>query len=353
MADLSILQPTVLRGVIERFVTPESLTMLRRTPKSANPYPVAEWDVIGGSRTIATPNVPNSEAHIVPRMGRTKLSAALVYLREKKVFEPTTLHWLKQAAFTASESDRAQAEAAVRRELADLNSRFDNFAEFLIWRALTGKIEFNYNDVRTSVDYGFRDDHRVDASADWIGDSAAATPATLMADIRKVKELITRHGNVKATEAFASDTVIDSIFDAWAQAGASVPGAMLSDRMRDQYYSTGTLPAFMGLNWVAEGSVFDATGAAYTADPTAPYQEQRFLDEGTILFANLTQNRPVELLEGPTADDSAPQGFVGKFSKTWKEPDPSARQVLLEWNILPVVTHPDQIVVFNAGTPSA
>jgi hypothetical protein len=48
---------------------------------------------------------------------------------------------------------------------------------------------------------------------------------------------------------------------------------------------------------------------------------------------------------GPTADDEAPEGFTGKYAKTWKEKDPSARQYLLEWHMLPIVTRPEQMLV--------
>jgi len=81
--------------VVEKFTAPESLILLNSVPKSPWPFPSAQWDVITGSRMVAKPNVPNSEAHIVPRLGRSQESAAFVYLREKKVFEPTTLHWLR------------------------------------------------------------------------------------------------------------------------------------------------------------------------------------------------------------------------------------------------------------------
>ena len=64
-----------------------------------------------------------------------------------------------------------------------------------------------------------------------------------------------------------------------------------------------------------------------------------------VIFADLTTNRPIELVRGPSADDEAPENFIGRFAKTWKEKDPSARQYLLEENALPVLTRPEQIVV--------
>lgn len=346
MTDISILQPTVLRGVIERFTTPETKRLLARTPRVSQPFPVATWEIIGGARNIARPNVPNSEAHIVPRLGRTAMSAALVYLREKKVFEPTTLHWLRQVATNNSDLARTNAEAAVLREVGDLNTRFDNFAEWMLWQSLTGTLVFNGDGgVATEVNYGFRDDHSFDASTAW----SAANPSSLISDVRKAKELVARHGQVVAKEALASEEAIDAIFDSYAQAGATTPGAMLSDTMRDRYYSTGTLPAFMGLNWVSESSVFDADGASYTSQPTDPYEEKRFLDRSRVIIGDFTSNRPIELVEGPTADDEAPAGFTGKFSKTWKDKDPSARQILLEWNLLPIITRPDQWVNINVN----
>jgi len=122
--DISLLEPMVLRGVVEKFVAPETLIMLGRTPQTPWPFPSVTWDVIKGSRMVAKPNVPNSEAHIVPRLGRSQESAAFVYLREKKVFEPTTLHWLR----TPGEIAATNAEKAVLREVAVLNQSFDNFA---------------------------------------------------------------------------------------------------------------------------------------------------------------------------------------------------------------------------------
>src|SRR6187431_2637358 len=97
--------------------------MLNRIDKTPHPFPSAQWDVIRGSRTIARPNVPNSEAHIVPQLGRETLAAAFIYLREKKVFSPTTLYWIR----TPGDIAKVNAERAVLRELGDLNRRFDNF----------------------------------------------------------------------------------------------------------------------------------------------------------------------------------------------------------------------------------
>lgn len=337
--EISLLQPTVLRGIIERMQPRQEHVLLNSIPQTRNPFPTVSWEITRGSRNIAQPNVPNSEAHIVDRQGRSRAAAAFVYLREKKVFTPTTIHWLRQAANGLNDLAKTNAEEAVTREIRDLNDRFDNFAEYMLWQALTGTLTFDFSDVQASVDYQFSATHKPTTTTKW----DAATPSQIMADVRSWKSLLQRDGQVAPTVAYTSENVVDAIFDAWVAAGSSAPGALVSDRMKDEYYGTGTLPNFMGLNWKIQDAVYDAAGASYRGE-SDPASETRFLAEGDVVFANLTDNRPVELVVGPSADDDAPSGFTGKFAKSWKEQDPSARQYLLEWNILPVVTRPDQIV---------
>lgn len=349
MPEISLLQPTVLRGVVEKFTAPESLTLLNRVPQTPWPYPSAQWEVVRGSRAIARPNVPNSEAHIVPRLGRSQESAAFIYLREKKVFSPTSIHWLRAAASSLTDLNRTRAEEAVLREIGDLNQRFDNFAEYALWQSLTGNLVLDYQDVQANIDYKFLASHKATAAHAW----ATATPTQIVADIRAWKRLVQRDGRVSANEGYASEKTIDYIFTSFASTGSSADnlfaGAMLSDRMKDQYYSTGTLPGFMGIAWTPQESVFDATGSSYTLNPTDPGQEQMFLDDDRIILGDFTTNRPIELMIGPSADDEAGDGFTGKFAKTWKEPDPSQRQYLLEWNLLPIITRPEQFITANVG----
>lgn len=324
MPDISLLEPVVLRGVVERFTTPETLTQLARIPRTPWPFPAVTWDIIKGSRMVAKPNVPNSEAHIVPRLGRSQASASFVYLREKKVFEPTTLHWLR----TPGQLAQTNAEQAVLREVNDLNQRFDNFAEFCIWSAMKGRIDFQFPDVVASVDYQFPASHKPTPTVGW----DTATPQQIVGDIRAWKRLIRRDGRVEAREAFATELTMAYIFDSFAANGAN-PAILLSDRMKDQYYQSGTLPGFMGLQWQTVESVYEDDAGTSTL----------FVPDNALFMGNYTEGRPMELYEGPTADDEAPDAYTGKYSKTWKEKDPSARQILLEWHMLPVITKPEQM----------
>lgn len=355
--EISLLQPTVFRGLIERFTAPEEMTLLNKVQKTSNPFPTISWEAVRGSRTIAGFNVPNSEADIVDSIGRETFAASFAYLREKKVFTPTTIHWLRQAANSTTDYNRVQAERAVLQEVEDLNRRFDNRAEWMLWQAIQGSVDITLKSGSTqTVDFGFRNDHFLDVAKDW----RKADPTSIVQDIRAAKRLVREHGGVAVTDAFTNEATFDAIFDTFVQGGttatgeAKAPGAYITDAMKAQYYASGTLPNFLGVNWSIQDSVYDATDAAYTDNPTSPYEEQKFLADNKIVFGNFQANRPVELVQGPTADDDAPQGFTGKFAKTWKSPDPSARQYLIEWHVLPIVTRPDQFVVIDditGGTP--
>ena len=324
MPDISLLQPMVLRGVVEKLTAPESLTLSASLPRTPWPYPSVTWDVIKGSRTVAKPNVPNSEAHIVPRLGVSQQSAAFVYLREKKVFEPTTLHWLRTPGQIAGRN----AEAAVLREVNDLNQRFDNFVEFCCWRALTGTMTLDYPDVQATVNYQFAGTHSgAVRGTDW----STATPAQMRADIIGWKRLIARDGRTSATDAYSTEATVERIMAAY-QTPAVAP-SLLSDRMRDEFWRTSILPGFLGLNWHAVEQVYETDAGAVTL----------FVPDDALFIASW-DNRPMEIFEGPSADDEAPDGYTGKFSKTWKEKDPSARQFLLEYHMLPVITRPEQFV---------
>lgn len=362
MPDISLLEPVVLRGLVEKFMVPESLLMLNRLSQTPWPYPAVTWDVIKGSRMVAKPNVPNSEAHVVGRLGRSQESAAFIYLREKKVFEPTTIHWLR----TPGELAARNAEKAVLREINDLNTRFDNFAEWTIWQALGGGIAYNYGDVQSTVDYKFPSSHFVTPAAPWVanpslaysgasgpgvlgaaqtnlvygsGTVTYASPFQIIEDVRSWKRIIQIHGRVPAREAFATSVTMAALMEAWVHAGAgstvNIPATMISDRMKDEYFSSGMLSGFMGMTWNTVEQVYENDAGNLTF----------FVPDGQILLGNYTDQRPIELMIGPTADDEAPDGFTGKFAKTWKDKDPSARQYLLEWNLLPVITRPEQMLV--------
>jgi Phage major capsid protein E len=347
------------------------MVLLNRLDQTPWPFPSATWDVVKGSRAVARPNVPNSEAHIISRLGRSQESAAFIYLREKKVFEPTTLHWLR----TPGEIARINAEQSVLREINDLNMRFDNFAEWSCWQSLGGSITYNYADISASVNYKFPASHFLAPANPWLvnpnleppgaganpaaqlgqagtnlqtgGGVTYASPMSIIEDVRSWKRLGQIHGRVPMKQSYATTATMAALMEAWVQAGqgatVNIPATMLSDRMKDEYFSSGMLSGFMGMTWETVEQVYENDSGYLTF----------FVPDGVIYMGNYTDQRPLELLIGPTADDEAPEGFTGKFAKTWKEKDPSARQYLLEWHLLPIITRPEQMLVISGIITSA
>lgn len=329
MPNISLLEPTVLRDVVQKIPPAQDKILLNSVPSTTVPVPFYEWEITRGSRSMARPNVPNAEAHIVPRMGTAKQSASLVYLREKKVFQPTTTMWLRApGSLTAV----ANAEQAVVKELNDLVTRADNFWEWTLWQALQGSLVIDSADVVANpIDYGISSSHKPTASTSW----ATATPQQIIANITAWKNLILRDGNVNANKAYLTTATLGYIVNAFVNNGIN----LMTDAMKDQYFRTGTITGFLGIDWTTVDTVYDIRQADNS------YVQSAFLPNNTVIFGDFTTNRPLEMVKGPSADFSAPQGFTGRFTKSWEEPDPSGRQVLLEEHALPIITRPEQFVI--------
>ncbi len=322
MPEISLLNPTVLNGVIEKLEFPDSFAgMTLLGAGRPNPWPIAEWDVIASNKEIAVPNIPNTEAKIVPRLGIGKRTASMMYLREKKIFKPTTLHWLR----TPGQLAQKNAEAAVMREIEDLDRRFTAFAEWSFWEMLTGTLTLSFADVKAVVDYLIQASHKPTVTTPW---STVAT-ADVIGDVAAWKVLINEDGaGAQVERAYLNTTTM-----AYVARNAAIQ-VLFSDRLKDQFLSTGSVTGLLGLNW----SVYDATYVD-SAQATQKY----IADDRVTLIAD-NPREPYFLMEGPSADHEAPTNHVGKFAKSWIEPDPSARQYLEEWQFLPILERPDQIV---------
>lgn len=322
MPEISLLNPTVLNGVIEKLEFPDSFVgMTLLGAGRPNPWPIAEWDVIASNKEIATPNIPNTEAKIVPRLGIGKRTASMMYLREKKIFKPTTLHWLR----TPGQLAQKNAEAAVMREIEDLDRRFTAFAEWSFWEMLTGTLTLAFADVNAVVDYLIQSSHKPTVTTPW---STVAT-ADVIGDVAAFKVLINEDGaGAQVERAYLNTTTM-----AYVARNAAIQ-VLFSDRLKDQFLSTGSVTGLLGLSW----SVYDSTYVD-SAQATIKY----IVDDRVVFIAD-NPREPYFLMEGPSADHEAPTNHIGKFAKSWVEPDPSARQYLEEWQFLPILERPDQIV---------
>jgi len=321
MPELALLEQKVLTGVIQQYVAPPENVGRKLFKVKSHPFTNAEWDVIRTNRYRSAPTFPNREGRIVGQMGIGKKTATFIYVREKKVFEPTTLYWLR----APGELAKNKAEEHVRRETKDLNDRLERLVESYTWEALKGTITVVYDDGETApvtVDMGIDATHKPVASPLW--GQASDTP---IQDIAAWKRLMAKDAGVVPSVVYLSSVTMGKIYEL-----AEVQ-ALLSDKTKDEYLHTGSITGLWGMKWIT----FDG-GYVNSSDTFVPY----LADDYILMLA--TPNNPFTILEGLSADDDAPRNHTGKFAKSWKEKDPSARQVLIEYNFIPVIMRPDQII---------
>lgn len=320
MPELALLEPTVLTGLIQKFVAPPENVAQGMFPTRPYPQTIAEWDVVSGNRQRATPGMPNREGKLVGQGGVGKKTSTFIYVREKKAFEPTTLRWLREPGTLATNN----AEAAIRREAVDLDNRLSRLIESYCWEAMKGSIVIDEPDVKATVDYGFTGTHLPTAGTLWSDTSTA----DILANLRAWKLLIQQDSGFVATEIYLNSVVMEYVLK-----NEDIREMIGFSTFMQQYLDTGTMKGLMGLNWhVFDGAYVDVGGNLVKYLP----------DTHVLLMANAPGSKYI--LEGLSADESAPRNFTGKYAKTWTTEDPSGRFMILEYNFIPVVENVDTLV---------
>jgi len=321
MPELAILEQKVLTGIIQQYVAPPENVGRKLFAKKSHPFTVAEWDVLKGSRERSTPTMPNREAIIVKQLGVGRKTASFIYVREKKAFEPSTLRWLR----TPGELARANAEAAVRRETGDLNDRLERLVESYAWETINGTITVTYEDgLSITVDMGIDATHKPTAATTW--DTIAT--ADIIGNIYAWKKLIRQDTGFDATDIYLPGDVMEYVYK-----NAAIK-SLFSEKHKWQYLQSSVIEGLLGLNWhVFDGGYENASGTF------VPYIAT------TKIIMMSKQGTPFVLMEGLSADFDSPENHTGKFSKSWETKDPSARFVLIEYNFIPVLMRPDNVVI--------
>ena len=330
MPEIGLLEPRVLNGVINEFDAPEDFLghQLVGTPdRDINPS--WEYDVelpVRGAQT--TFNTPNAEARIVDHTPISHKTGGYAYVRDKKIFSPTTLRWLRAAG--ENTVNRRNAERYVLKEVRALRLQHLRGEEIAIWEMLKGRWQYSTTTGATiDINYfeglpaTFSSMYNPQAATLW--NAANAKP---IADIGTWKRQISR-----ATGYAIQYAYLNSVTMARFLALDEVT-EFLSDRQKDRFTSERVLPRFMGIDWYEYdgGYALDDVAGTYT-----PY-----IPDGYIIFIAPGGDDIFNMLYGPSADHDAPLGHTGPFTKSWLEPDPSARQFLIENNFMPVLRKPRQ-----------
>lgn len=319
MPELTLLEPTVLTGLIQKYVAPPENVASSLFSRRDHPFSVAKWDVISGNRYISHPTMPNREGKIVGQMGVGTKTASFIYVREKKVFEPTTLRWLREPGQLA----QSNAEACVTRETQDLNIRLERMVDLYCWQSLKGTITISEPDIKATISMGIPATHTPTVGTSW-----SNVASDIIGNVKAWKTLIANDTGAAASDVYCNSTVLGYV---WANTAIK---AILTDRNKEEYFRTGQVTGFMGLNWHVTDSGYVNDSDVFTAH----------LADTELIMISKGVTGAFILYEGLSADEDAPTNHTGKFSKSWESKDPSARFVLIEYNFLPILIQPEAVV---------
>lgn len=345
-------EPEIFLATVQAMEPARGLKLYNQVRKDTTVFPYVQWKTkYGQFSTLAEYNAPNSKANIAPRqpVKESVKNAQLAYMREGDYFTPTATLLIKDIE-SGNDAAIKPAEQIIADQVANVNSRIDNRIEWSLWQALQGG--FDYSGPNTgsfTVDYGFQPTHKITLNATDQWDDADGTGPTvdsIISTIRSFKQLIQKDGGVPVTDVFLTQATMDLLIAAWTDASVSDANrAFLTDTQIQQYYATGELRGFMGVeSWTTVEQYFDDLQAdgSVIVRPYVPH--------GTLLVNNMTANNPLRYTSGPTADFDAPRGHIGRYAKNWTEKDPSGRSFLIEESGLPVLDRPDQFATVKVAS---
>ena len=323
MPELAILEQTVLTGLIEKYTAPPENVASALFGRRTHPFTTAKWDVVQNTRYRGHPTMPNREAKIVGQQGVGTKTASFIYYREKKAFEPTTLRWLREPGQLAANN----AESCIRRETQDLNNRLERLVDSYCWDTLKDSIVIDEPDVKATVTMGIQASHKPTATVKWDHITSVEYDGDVIGDVKAWKKLIAEDSGNPATDIYLDSTTMEYVYKNKALK------ALFTERVKQEYLDTGNITGLLGLNWhVYDGGYVNDSGT-FVPHITLKY-----------IFMLAKAAETFVLLEGLSADEDAPANHTGKFSKSWITKDPSATFFLLEYNFIPVLLHPDNVI---------
>jgi len=325
--EFAALKSKTMTEIVKRFPRP-NLIGASIFPETAINTKVAAWDVVSGSRSMARYVSPSSEAPVSELTARTRKTAELLYIKEKKTIDEQTKNFIDRPG----EFNIPYGEQAIADELESLDRKVENRRELSRWLALTtGKLDINQFDppVKFLVDYGVDSTHIVTKSgtAAW-SDAANSRP---FSDILDWKKLIERDSWVTATDAYMNSTTMDYLIKNTGQIQE-----LLKYTVGDQFAKEGVLARLAGINL----HVYDVSYK--DKDNRVRY----FIPDGKV--AVLAKSGLGKTFVGPTdipGDNGSSSKVIGKFSYSWTTKDPVDTWILVGVSEIPIIQNPDQLLI--------
>lgn len=304
-----------LTGMVNAFQPDKSLPAAELfTPETSDTRDYA-FDIVTHKTGILSVRNPDGPAGIVKLTSKDRIHAKLHVLREKKHLPASLIKLSDAPGKRAIESFNAR----LAREMEDFNRLVDATWEYHRWKlTTTGILTFTGEDPGT-YEFGLKNSGGV--GNDW-DVPASSTP---ISDLKDMAKVVRRTWGVDATEVLMSTEAL-----IYLMASAEAAG-MVDDETRREFLQTGSVKKIANLSVrIIDNGYTDENGDFH-------YFLSDDGEEGNI--AIVKASGPIGLMvTGPAIDEEAPDGFMGKFSKSWSEKDPSGRWALITQTAAPGLT---------------
>lgn len=283
------------------------------------------FDIISGNTGVLDTRAEDGPAGVIKLTSKERKEARLHIFREKKLLTAGLIK-LSEAPGTRNIE---RFNARLQREMQDLDRLFDVTKERHRWQLMTtGDLTFVGEEP---VTYSFGLKNSGNAAVGW-DTPGTATP---IADLKAAKKTVRRVWGMDAVEVLMTT-------DALVHLMATDEGkAVLSDVTKQEYFEKGVVARIADLNVrIIDSGYTDASGVFH------PYLSSDGTN-GNIVIVKAPG--PVGLdVTGPAIDEKAPDGFVGKFVKSWSVDDPSGRWALETLTWAPGLTMSAKMYVLTA-----
>lgn len=319
-----IFKSGTLTGMVQAFgPDPVSFTapLFDASKKTISDY--FEFDVVSGSRHRAQFRLPDAPAGVQAATSKTRKKVFLANVREKKTMKESTLRLIDEAG----KRNPGMIAEAVRSELEDLDGIIERTWEWMRWELLkTGGFTL---DGDYSLAYTFGLGSSSTASPIW---TSAAT-ATPLANVHAWKELVQKASGAKATKLVMTSAGLRYLMS------TTEAQTQLADSTKDQYARDGYIPKLADMDVILVDGGFTPEGGSFN------YWLSDDGTEGNMAII-LTDGMVGQFCNGPAIDPGAPQGLLGKFSKSWVDEDPGARWILITQQAVAALTKTTSVGAF-------
>ena len=304
-----------LTGMVNAFQPDKSLPAAELfTPETSDTRDYA-FDIVTHNTGILPARNPDGPAGIVKLTTKDRIHAKLHVLREKKHLPASLIKLSDAPGKRAIESFNAR----LAREMEDFNLLVDATWEYHRWKLMTsGTLTFAGEDPGV-YEFGLKNSGEV--GADW-DVPASSTP---ISDLKDMAKTVRRTWGVDATEVLMTSEAL-----IYLMASAEAAG-MVDDETRREFLQTGSVKKIANLSVrIIDNGYTDGDGDFH-------YFLSDDGEAGNVAIVKAPG--PVGLMvTGPAIDEEAPDGFQGKFVKSWSEKDPSGRWALLTQTAAPGLT---------------